>query len=115
MKVPVLELNKVNGNNRLYSSQAVAKALSKGTEFMIFRNPPTDSEALPMDQIIGRGKAAIESDFLVADCTFTDDMFEKAIQAGELHVRPSGMGSLINNEVMDDYRINCLFLTDKPA
>ena len=117
MKVPALELDKPNGNNRTYPRQVLAKALSKGTEFPIFRNPLDlfDSTVLPMDQVIGFGVASIEDDRLMLDCNFKDGDFEKALTEGELHVRPGGIGTILHNEVRDDYRLHYFFLTDKPA
>lgn len=117
MKIPVLTLNKPNLNGRVYSQEAVDEALKKLKGPVYVYASLEEVEAARNGAIIpslGMATLSRENEMLMADVSFTSQVFADEVSKGTLSVRPNGIGKIEDGKV-SDYEIESLMITNDPA
>jgi hypothetical protein len=128
MKVPVLTVDKPNGNHRVYPREVINRMIENARDrihedrLFVVENQPR-STVTNVNDIIGVVKdIEIENDKVMVSVSFLPSHFSttKRLEEGKIHLRTSGIGTINEQpdgtyKVADDYELISCFLTDDPA
>lgn len=123
MKVKIIELYKLNNNNRIYPKEVFEKALKEYKEKVVNEKRAIVYKSLEPDLSNSYGivdDIYMENDSAYANISplmniFDNNVITKMIDDGQLHVVTCGVGTITNNIIQDDYILNYLYLTDNPS
>ena len=120
----LLTLNHPNGNGRTYRSHDISQALANYREkmpnkpFLIGKHHLMILDSITFDNNIGQvDDISIDGDDLIGNIQIypTFEYYKSAIEEGEMHIRPAGMGNVDEHGIVHDYVLTSFFITSDPA
>ena len=132
MKIPILFLDHVTKNNRIYPRDVMEKVIAKYKKEFVDENRAFIQKQLPGDSCVNLQDCVgvvkeikIEGDTVFVEAEFLPtlkdaSLIEEGIKSGKLHLRTHGIGSMRlqpdgTQKVADDYEFISCFATDNPA
>jgi len=128
----LLTLNSPNHNDRIYPSEVIEKAIEKSRKDMeerrlfVTSHLSLERSEVNLEDAVGMiTDIKIEGDNLIGEAEFSPVLLSKHFPIHlpsfesqfnkTLFLRPSGMGTVKDGLIGDDYIINHFFLTNDPA
>ena len=131
MRVELLEVNKPNGNNRVYPKDLMEREIVRYKKTFVderrafvCKKQPEDTTVNLIDVIGLVTDIRVQDDKVVAEIeklnTKDADEYWPLIESGQFSVRTSGIGSLRDGPdgtrvICDDYELTSFFITTNPA
>jgi len=118
---PLLTLNKLNANNRMYRTDVVEKAITEyvGKEAYLEHSQTRESPEVNIENVIGVvTDMYIKDDLLLGNIDIISrcpPVLKEGFESGEFVVRPFGIGTIDEHRQVQDYKLVGFILTNDPA
>jgi hypothetical protein len=120
MTKKLLQLNVLNGNGRMYTSNVVQEALGEYKDSPAYiESEMNGTGSVNVEHIIGTvSHMRQEEGYLVGDVVLISrcpEEIKTMVENDELSIRPFGMGTIDEHRAVQDYKLVGFAVTDDPS
>ncbi len=125
MKAKILDLDKLNANNRIYPKEVMEKAIKKYKEDMVDKKRALIGSELTGPELnVEKAYGIVDDIYIEGDSVFIDfhslkianaENLNLLVECKQLHPVTCGISTMKNNIVNDDYELKYIFLSNDPS